>query len=75
MILWILSCKMTESGDILYAFYAKDQNDAQRQASKVVREQGHEARDLKAYPYGFVIHRSRLAGTLEIEEPVVGREG
>lgn len=56
MILWILSCKMTETADILYAFYANDQNDAQRQASKIVREQGYEARDLKAYPHGFVMH-------------------
>ena len=42
-----------------------------RQASKIVKEQGYEARDLKAYPYGFVMHRSRIAGTLEIEEPVL----
>jgi hypothetical protein len=69
MTLWILSCKMTQTWDILYAFYAKDQDDAQRQASKIMKEQGYEGRDLKAYPYGFVIHRSRIAGT--IEEPVL----
>lgn len=75
MILWILSCKMSETSDILYAFYAEHQDDAQRQASKIIREQGYEARDLKAYPYGFVIHHTRLVGTLEIEESVASKEG
>lgn len=74
MTLWILFCKMTETSDILYTFYAKDREDAERQASKIVSEQGYEARDLKAYPYGFVIHHSRLVGTLDIEEPVASKE-
>lgn len=75
MILWILSCKMTPESDILYAFYAESQDDAQRQATNIVREQGYEARGLKAYPYGFVIHHTRLVGTLEIKEPLAGKEG
>lgn len=65
MILWILSCKMTEESDILFAFYAKDRQQAEQQARKIAREQGYERLDLKAYPYGFVMHRSCIAGTIE----------
>lgn len=68
MILWILSCKMTPESDILYAFYAENQDDAQRQASKIVSEQGYEARDLKAYPYGFVLDHGRIEGMIEQAE-------
>ncbi len=55
MTLWILSCKMTETSDILYAFYAKDQDDAQRQASKIVKEQGYEGRESKAPCFCFLL--------------------
>ncbi len=65
MTLWILSCKITENMDILYAFYAGDRDDAEREARKIVKEQGYERLDLKAYPYGFVMHRNRLAGMME----------
>ncbi|HJT54911.1 MAG TPA: hypothetical protein VJ761_00340 [Ktedonobacteraceae bacterium] len=65
MILWILACKMNETWDTLYAFYAEDQEDAERQASKIAREQGYERLSLKAYPYGFVIHKERLEGVME----------
>lgn len=65
MILWILACKMNDEWDILYAFYAKDEDDAERQARHIAREQGYERLSLKAYPYGFVIHKERLGGTLE----------
>ena len=65
MLLWILACHMHEDMDILYGFYAKDQADAEEQARKIVREQGYERLSLKAYPYGFVIHKERLAGMIE----------
>lgn len=65
MTLWILSCKMNDHMDILYAFYAKDQDDAEQQARKIVREQGYGRPDLKAYPHGFVMHKSRFAGIME----------
>lgn len=67
MILWILSCKMTKDADILFAFYARDRDDAEQKARKIVRERGYERRDLKAFPYGFVMHRSRISGTIEEE--------
>ena len=51
--------------DILYAFYASDQEQAEQQARKIQKEQGYERIDLKAYPYGFVMHRSRIAGMIE----------
>ena len=49
--------------DILFAFYANDRADAEQQARKILREQRYEWIDLKAYPFGFVMHRSRLSGT------------
>ncbi|HLH63290.1 MAG TPA: hypothetical protein VKV20_16535 [Ktedonobacteraceae bacterium] len=70
MILWILACKMNDEWDVLYAFYANDQDDAERQAWHIAREQGYERLSLKAYPYGFVIHREWLAGTIEQAENV-----
>ena len=65
MTLWILFCKMSERMDILYAFYASDQEQAEQQARKIQKEQGYERLDLKAYPYGFVMHRNRLSGMME----------
>lgn len=65
MALWILACKMNEDMDILFAYYAKDRADAEEQARKIVREQGYERRELKAYPFGFVMCRERLAGVIE----------
>jgi hypothetical protein len=65
MTLWILFCRMSARMDILYAFYASDHDDAELQARKIQKEQGYERLDLKAYPYGFMMHRSRIAGTRE----------
>ncbi len=65
MKLWILVCKMNEDMDILYAFYARDRDDAEEQARKIVRKQRYERLDLKAYPYRFVMHKSHLAGMME----------
>ena len=65
MTLWILSCKMNDHMDILYAFYASDQEQAEQQARKIQKEQGYERIDLKAYPYGFMMHRSCIAGTID----------
>jgi hypothetical protein len=64
MTLWILSCKMTKDMDILFAFYARNNDDAEQQARKILKEQGYERLDLKAYPYGFVMHRSRISGII-----------
>ena len=64
MTLWILSCKMTKDMDILFAFYARNSDDAEQQARKILKEQGYERLDLKAYPYGFVMHRSRISGII-----------
>ncbi len=51
--------------DILFAFYASNHNDAEQQARKILKEQGYERLDLKAYPYGFVMHQSRICGMIE----------
>ena len=41
---------MTKDSDILFAFYASDRDDAEQQAKKIVKEQGYERIDLKAFP-------------------------
>jgi hypothetical protein len=51
MTLWILSCRMSENMDILFAFYAKDQEQAEQQARKILKEQGYER--LVASPFSF----------------------
>jgi hypothetical protein len=56
---------MSERMDILYAFYASDRDDAELQVRKIQKEQEYERLDLKAYPYGFVMHRNRLSGMME----------
>lgn len=65
MTLWILFCRMTKDADILFPFYASDREQAEQQARKIVEEQGYERIDLKAFPYGFVMHRSRIPGVIE----------
>ncbi|HJT56845.1 MAG TPA: hypothetical protein VJ761_10140 [Ktedonobacteraceae bacterium] len=64
MKLWILSCRMNEHMDILFAFYASNEDDAERQARKIVKEKGYARLDLKMYPYGFVMHKSRIPGSM-----------
>ena len=71
MTLWILSCRMSENMDILFAFYAKDQQQAEQQSQKILKEQGYERLDLKAYPYGFVMHQSRISGMIEEQSVMV----
>ncbi len=68
MTLWILFCKMSKEMDILFAFYANDRADAEQHARKILREQPYEQIDLKAYPFGFVMHRSRISGTPSISD-------
>lgn len=54
--------------DTLFAFYACDRDDAERQASALLSEHPmYERIDLKAFPGGFVIHHARLPGVMEEE--------
>ncbi len=62
---WILSCRMSENMDILFAFYARNRDDAEQHARKILHKQGYKRLDLKPYPHGFVVHRSRITGMLE----------
>lgn len=50
--------------------FASDRDDAEQQARKIQKEQGYERLDLKAYPYGFVMHRSRITGMMEQAESI-----
>ena len=65
MTLWILFCRMTEQMDTLFAFYAKDQEQAEQKAQEILRKHSYKLLDLKAYPYGFVMHQSRICGMIE----------
>jgi hypothetical protein len=65
MTLWILFCRKSKKMDTLFAFYARNRDDAEQHASKILQEQGYERLDLKEYPYGFVMHHSRISGTVE----------
>ena len=66
MILWILSCRVTAKVDTLCPFYAKDREDAERQAEESLQEHpSYERLDLKAYPSGFTIVMTHLPGTIE----------
>lgn len=51
--------------DILFAFYARNRDDAEQHARKILHKQGYKRLDLKPYPHGFVVHRSRITGMLE----------
>ena len=65
MTLWILFCRVTQQMDTLFAFYAKDQEQAEQKAQEILREHPYKRIDLKAFPYGFVVHRSRISGMIE----------
>ena len=67
MTLWILFCRMPNEVDTLFTFYARDHDGAQRQATEILVAYPYERLDLKAFPYGFVMHRSRISGMMEEE--------
>ena len=68
MILWILSCRVSAQADTLFPFYAKDREDAQRQAEEILREHPtYERLNLRAFPSGFKIVMTRLPGTIEVD--------
>lgn len=65
--LWILFCRMTEKWDTLFTFYAKDREDAERQAEKILQEHHYERLELKEYPHGFRIVMTHLPGRIEAD--------
>jgi len=57
---------VTPKADTLFPFYAKDREDARRQAEEFLKEHpSYERLDLKAYPSGFTIVMTHLPGTIE----------
>ncbi len=64
MTLWILCCRMTEKTDTLFTLYAKDREDAERQAKEILQEYGYEQLTLKEYLHGFRIVMTYLPGTI-----------
>ncbi len=67
MTLWILFCRMPNEVDTLFTFYARDHDDAERQAEGIVAEYGYERIDLKEYRCGFRILRAYIPGVIEAE--------
>ena len=66
--LWILFCRTPNHGDTLFALYARNLDDAERQAREILAKYPYERLDLKAFPGGFVIHHVRIAGTMKEDE-------
>jgi hypothetical protein len=65
MTLWILFCRMSKDVDMLFTFYARDHEDAERKAEEIRQEYPYERLDLKAYPGGFRIVMTHLPGRIE----------
>jgi hypothetical protein len=65
MTLWILFCRMSRDGDILYPFYAQDREEAEQKAEKILHESCYKRKDLKAYPYGFRLAFRDIPGVIE----------
>ncbi len=63
--LWILSCRVNAKVDTLSTFYARDLEDAERQAEKILQEHHYEPLELKEYPRGFGIVMTTLPGRIE----------
>ncbi len=65
MTLWILFCRMTKEADTLFTFYARDHQYAEQKAEDILKRYPYKRIELKAYPFGFVIHHTHIPGTLE----------
>ena len=65
MTLWILFCRMNEKWDTLFTFYAKDREQAEDKAEKILQEHAYERLDLREYPRGFRIVMTHLPGKIE----------
>jgi hypothetical protein len=56
---------MSKDVDTLFIFYAKDCEQAERKAEKILEEYGYERLDLKEYPGGFRMVFTHIPGTIE----------
>ena len=65
MRLWILFCRMTKDVDMLFTFYTKDRHHAELKAEEILNLYGYERIELKAYPVGFRIVFTYIAGVIE----------
>jgi hypothetical protein len=68
MTLWILCCRVTEKWDTLFTLYAKDREDAERQAETILQESHYERVELKEFPHGFRVVMTFLPGRIEERE-------
>jgi hypothetical protein len=58
---------MTKEVDTLFTFYARDYKHAEQKAEDILKQYPYKRIELKAYPYGFVMHRNHIPGTLKEE--------
>ena len=67
MTLWILFCRMTEKMDMLFTFYAKDREHAERRAEDILKEHpSYERIKLEEYLSGFKIARAQLPWRIDV---------
>lgn len=65
MTLWILFCRMSNETDILFTFYARDREQAERKSEKILAEHPYERLELKEYPCGFRMVMTHIPGRIE----------
>jgi hypothetical protein len=56
---------MNAQADTLFPFYARNREEAEWQAEKILQEHCYERLELKEYPYGFRIVMTTLPGRIE----------
>ena len=65
MTLWILFCRMSKDVDALFTFYAKNHEDAEQKAEKILQQYPYTRLDLKEYPHGFRMVMRHIPGRID----------
>lgn len=65
MTLWILFCRMSKDVDTLFTFYAKNHEDAEQKAEKILQQYPYTRLELKEYPHGFRMVMTHIPGRID----------
>ena len=65
MTLWILFCRMSKDVDTLFTFYAKNHEDAEQKAEKILQQYPYTRLELKEYPHGFRMVMTHIPGKID----------
>ena len=65
MTLWILFCRMSKDIDTLFTFYAKNHEDAEQKAEKILQQYPYTRLELKEYPHGFRMVMTHIPGRID----------